>query len=132
MKKKHALILAVLATIIIAIIAMAIIFSNSAGNLEQLADYQIQDVDLSMIPDGTYTGRHKVFPINVEVKVVVSNHQITEIELVKHFNGQGSAAEVIPGRVMDAQSLDVDIVTGATYSSKVILKAIKAALSVNK
>jgi uncharacterized protein with FMN-binding domain len=31
--------------------------------------------------------------------------------------------------VVEAQTLEVDIVSGATYSSKVILKAIEAALN---
>ena len=55
-------------------------------------------------------------------------HMIKEIELKKHDNGQGFPAEIIPGKVVEAQSLEVDIVSGATYSSKVILKAIENAL----
>jgi uncharacterized protein with FMN-binding domain len=53
---------------------------------------------------------------------------IKKIEIVRHLNGQGKPAEVIPDRVIEMQSLDVDIISGATYSSKVILKAIENAL----
>jgi uncharacterized protein with FMN-binding domain len=60
--------------------------------------------------------------------VTVKNHTIKKIELLKHKNGQGQGAEIIPDKVMEVQSLKVDSVSGATYSSKVILKAIQDAL----
>lgn len=47
------------------------------------------------------------------------------LQLPLQSNGQGSGADVIPLRVVEAQSLNVDIVSGATYSSKIILLAIK-------
>ncbi len=54
------------------------------------------------------------------------------IELLKHTHGQGGAAEAIPGKVIEAQTLQVDTISSATYSSKVILKAIEQACSVKK
>jgi uncharacterized protein with FMN-binding domain len=84
---------------------------------------------LSKTNDGVYSGSYKVFPVVAEVKVTVKNHKISNIELVKHENGKGSSAEILPGKVVEAQSLDVDIISGATYSSKVILKAIENALN---
>ncbi len=38
-------------------------------------------------------------------------------------------AEKIPDKVLEEQSLQVDIVSGATFSSKVILKAVEDALN---
>jgi uncharacterized protein with FMN-binding domain len=96
-----------------------------------MSEITISEVDLEKIADGDYTGRHKIFPVAAEVKVNVKNHKITEIKLVKHNNGQGTSAEIIPDKVVEAQTLNVDIVSGATYSSKVILKAIENALSRN-
>lgn len=98
------------------------------ANLENLADKEISNIDLSKVRDGVYTGSYKMFPIDVEVEVTVSKHRISEIKLIKHNNGQGKSAEVIPDRVVEAQTLEVDIVTGATYSSIVILKAIENAI----
>ncbi len=37
-------------------------------------------------------------------------------------------AEIITDKVIDTQSLQVDAISGATYSSKTILKAIENAL----
>ncbi len=121
-------------------ILLAVLFCVTAGfligapavlrkNLTALALEEIPDVDLTEIADGVYTGSCTVLPVSAGVKVTVKDHVITEIGLVRHFNGQGSAAEILPEKVVEAQSLGVDIVSGATYSSKVILKAVRNALS---
>jgi len=126
MKKKHKIILGIL---VVVIIGAYFGIKTIESNLDQLKDLKISNVDISKVPDGTYTGSYKVFPIIAEVKVTVKNHEITGIELVKHKSGQGAPAEIIPSKVVEAQTLEVDTVSGATYSSKVILKAIENALN---
>ena len=59
---------------------------------------------------------------------LLEEHQIKGIELLEHVNGQGSGAEIIPATVVEKQTLQIDTVSGATYSSTVILKAIENAL----
>lgn len=98
------------------------------ANLLLIAHEEISNVDLSNAKDGVFSGTHKVLPVDVEVQVSLKDHKITEIILVKHFNGQGKAAEIIPSQVLTTQSLQVDAIAGATYSSKIILKAIQSAL----
>jgi len=129
MKRKHK-VLIIIGSIVIAIAVVAVIlFPSVEESLNQLASEKIQDVNLSEIPDGVYEGSCSVFPVSVKVEVAVENHAITDINLVEHNNGKGSAAEVLPGKVVEAQSLEVDAVSGATCSSKAILKAIKDALT---
>lgn len=126
---KRVILLVVLILVIVAAFTVVIVKSNIEANLEELENSTVSDVDLTKIADGTYTGEYSVFPVAAEVKVTIINHEIKEIELVKHNNGQGKRAEIIPAEVVKAQTLSVDIVTGATYSSKVILKAIENALN---
>lgn len=128
MNKKRKALLIVLAVLAVLVIGGTIFLDQVQQKLDALVEYKVEDVDLSTIPDGTYTGNYSVFPIAVEVNVTVANHAITAIELVKHQNGQGQAAESLPAAVMNQQTLSVDAVTGATYSSKVILLAIQNAL----
>lgn len=125
MKKKYIVLLSILGVVIFGIAAGIIYLSGFDG---RIASINVSDVDLSQIADGTYDGAYSMFPVSAIVKVTVKNRLLTNIELVKHVNGQGSAAEVLPGKVVDTQSLIVDTVTGATASSKVILKAIEDAL----
>jgi uncharacterized protein with FMN-binding domain len=127
MKRKLIIILIIILVLVAGgFITINIIMSNHE---RQIDDISITDLDLNRIPDGTYIGKHYVFPIDVEVNVTVKNHKITNIELVKHQHGQGEEAEEMANRVLEAQSLMVDAVTGATSSSKVILKAIEKALA---
>jgi len=49
--------------------------------------------------------------------------------ILEHDNGKGGKAEKIVDDVIKAQSLNVDVVSGATVSSKVILKAGEMALA---
>jgi uncharacterized protein with FMN-binding domain len=120
----------IIAVVVVVLIAIWGTMAYIQSNLKQLSDLTIARINLSKIDDGIYAGSYKSFPVAAEVLVTISNHRIAEIDLVKHSNGQGSGAEIIPGKVVEAQSLEVDIVSGATYSSKVILKAIEDALMI--
>ena len=99
------------------------------ANLEKLKALTIGNIDLLAVEDGSYTGAHKVFPIDVSVKVSVADHRMSDIVITKHKSGKGAPANAIVDRVLEHQSLQVDAIAGATYSSKVILKAIENALS---
>lgn len=119
---------------VVLVIAVVIVIAGFAAvsylekNLEALSAMEIADVDLTKIKDGTYTGYYQSMPVDAKVEVTVENHAIKEIKLLEHGNGQGKAAEAIPQKVVEAQSLKVDSISGATYSSRVILKAIEVAL----
>ncbi|MGD9567751.1 MAG: FMN-binding protein [Sedimentibacter sp.] len=66
--------------------------------------------------------------MSVEVNVYIRNHEIKDINIIKHTNGQGGSAEKITELILQSQSLKVDAISGATYSSKVIIKAVENAL----
>ncbi|HHX95734.1 MAG TPA: FMN-binding protein [Clostridia bacterium] len=125
MKRKYVFIIAAL----VLIIAAAGVKSYFETNFNRLENLTISDIDLTNVKEGNYRGSHEGFPVSAEVRVTIKDHKITEIEIVRHDNGRGAAAEKITERVIEAQSLDVDAVSGATYSSKVILKAIENALT---
>ncbi|MDF2546008.1 MAG: FMN-binding protein [Anaerosolibacter sp.] len=95
---------------------------------QMIADITIDEVDLSKIEDGIYTGTHDAIWVGADVTVTVKDHRITNIKLERHLNGHGEPAEVIPQKVIETQSLKVDTISGVTSSSKVILKAIEKAL----
>lgn len=126
MKKKALWILLLITAVLF--LAIAGVYTWISNNLTELAEIEISDVDISQKTDGVYFGSYKAFPVAVELEVTIQDHQIIQIDLLKHDNGQGTAAEAIPDRVIESQSLEVDVISGATYSSKVILKAIEDAL----
>ncbi len=109
-------------------VAGTLFVMKTQESLNQLVKQPISDVDLENVENGTYDGSYSAFPVSVTVKVTVEDHAITAIVITKHDNGQGKPAEAIVEEVIDHQSLEVDVMSGATYSSKVILLAIRDAL----
>ena len=128
-KKPKVILIALAALVIIVIFAVRAAMGNVEANLEQLSEQPLEEINLAGVADGLYRGSYTAFPVAVEVEVNVNEQVITAIELLKHQNGQGGAAEVILDDVIVAQSLEVDTVSGATYSSMFILKAVEDALS---
>lgn len=131
--KKRLIKLFLIFIVILCIISLTgfFVFQKIEDNLESLSQIEIEDINLSSIEDGLYRGKYKVIPIEVIIDVRIENHLITEMILIKHSNGKGELAEMILDDVMINQSLDVDLVAGATYSSLVILLAISDALRIS-
>lgn len=125
--KKHRWIRPVLIGLFVVIVAVSVSLAFVQAQLDKLKATQLETLDLSQVSNGTYEGSYTAFPVSVTLNVTVTNHQITSITILKHDNGQGKPAEVILSDVIDAQSLQVDVISGATYSSKVILLAIQDA-----
>jgi uncharacterized protein with FMN-binding domain len=87
--------------------------------------------DLVSVSGGVYRGYYDLSstPIEVTLDVSVQNQKITKIDMVKHrCSPVGKKAENIIDRIIETQSLDLDAVSGATASSKAILKAVESAL----
>ena len=123
------ILIGIVVLVLVLVVAFRVVVSKLESNLEALNSLTIEEVDLTNIEDGTYEGSYGSFPVSAIVEVTVRNHRITKIELVDHSNGQGQPAEVLPERVIESQSVKVDAISGATYSSRVILKAIETALA---
>lgn len=92
------------------------------------AEIKIQDIAFTTIKDDTYEGEEEMGPIHVITKSHFKNGKIEKIDLVKHTNGLGGAREEVINNVIEKQSLNVDTISGATTSSKIILKSIENAI----
>ena len=90
--------------------------------------FQIEYVDFAAIPNGIFTGYANNGIVQARVSVTVVDGVVTDIAILEHRQGRGRRAEAITVDVIDAQSLDVDVIASATYSSSTILKAIENAL----
>lgn len=119
----------IIIVVVIVLVGVFITYKVIDNNLNQLLTKEVDVINLTLIDDGLYPGKASTFPIEVEVLVEVADHKITNIELVKHVNGQGNDAYKIIDRVIQQNSIDVDVISGASYSSHVILNAISDALN---
>ena len=82
--------------------------------------------------DGVYEGTGAGLNGQIKVSVTVSGGKITEVKVLEHSETAGisdPAIEKIPAAIVEAQSADVDIVSGATFTSKGIIEAVKNALN---
>ncbi|MCL1837212.1 MAG: flavocytochrome c [Treponema sp.] len=80
---------------------------------------------------GTYQGAAPGFGGDITVEVTVSEDRILELSVVSHSETQGigtPAIEQVPEAIIKGQSLAVDNIAGATYSTKGIIDAATAAL----
>src|SRR6056297_2470816 len=119
------IIIAVLVIIIGMSIYFAVVFS---GMDDKINAVPISEINLSEVEDGIYRGEERIGLVGSVVEVEVKDHKITNITLIDHRNWRGKPAEAILGEVIAQQSLMVDTVSGATASSKVILKSIENSL----
>lgn len=95
---------------------------------ERITNLEIENVDFSRSPDGVYYGECVMRAVAARVRVTVKGGRVISCELLEHKTQRGSEADVIPSVVVSQQNLEVEAVTGATLSSKVILKAVERAL----
>jgi uncharacterized protein with FMN-binding domain len=91
------------------------------------AHVALPPLDLATIADGVYDGSATILHVTSNLRVTVSAARITSIVPAGSVdNGDISA---LTARVVRAQSLDVDGITGATITTKTVLKAIDNALA---
>ena len=90
-----------------------------------------QAAEPSVYNDGTYEGSAKGYGGNIDVKVTVEQDTITDINVVSAADETPSyynSAVAVIDSILTEQSVEVDGVSGATYSSNGIKNAVKAAL----
>jgi len=120
MKKKR--IKVILITIVIGImISIGYIFSKQLNQVDSLI---MDEIQMSQVEDGIYIGETETILVKVKVKIEIKDSKIENILILNHQNGLGSKAEKIIEDMIKQNRYDVDIVSGATISSKVIKSAV--------
>jgi uncharacterized protein with FMN-binding domain len=90
-------------------------------------------VDFSKLKDGTYHGTYEggmyKWRAN-ECDVKVSSGKVADIQMTasKDPGAKNTNTQMLYDRVIKAQSLQVDAISGATYTSKAYLQAVENAL----
>ena len=81
--------------------------------------------------DGVYEGEGIGFGGLTRVSVTVSGQQITAINILSQSDDASffNRAKAVIDEILEAQTLDVDTVSGATFSSRGIINAVKNALT---
>ena len=89
----------------------------------------IEDVSPECIPDGIYPGSFSYGGFAYAVEVGVAQHRIEWVEITRNRDTRyARKAERVVQNVIAHQSPDVDAVSGATTTSKALLKAVENAM----
>ena len=101
--------------------------SESDNSSAEIAAVQ----DASAYKDGTYYGTGKGFAGNIKVKVDIAGGKISAISIVSTKDGDSyvKSASSLLDTIVEKQSTNVDTVSGATFSSRGIIAAVRNALS---
>jgi len=126
-------------TLLILVLALVIaVFFGArymlAMNKEQQAvrALVIEDQDLSSVHDGTYFGNYTYGGFTYEVSVTVQSYTIRNIEILKNRNSKyAKMAEGVVDNILAKGNVSVEVVSGASTTSKALLKAIEQALACN-
>ena len=111
---------------------------ESAG-MESVEETEIENTEAAVVldgafdlADGTYEGSANGFSGKIKVSVVIKNQTIRSINILSNSDDEAffnRAKEGVTASILAKQSTDVDTVSGATYSSRGIMNAVKDALS---
>jgi len=114
---------------VIVIVAIIVLMNG----MEKGKAFEINQINLESIEDGTYTGSYDLTRWSNSVVVTVANHRIKKIEVVEDVLIQlDELTQRLFNNVIMKQSLDVDIETGSTVTSLAYLKSIENALGEQK
>lgn len=92
----------------------------------------MEDLDFTRVKDGTYTGSDTSLLCSVKLATTIKDGKISDIKILSHYVTYplaGRAYDIIPKRIVEKQSLDVDAVTAATVSTNNIKRAVRNALT---
>ena len=108
--------------------------SSSEGNNNSSSEQKTPEqteTKKSVYKDGTYTGFGDGMNGKVKVSVTISQDKITSISVGESSEDEEYLAEAkgVIDRIIASQSTDVDVISGATYSSNGIIGGVNEALS---
>src|SRR5664280_1059568 len=115
-----------LITFVILIVLFALVIGVYPWMLKAGANQLVLvPLNLANVTDGVYDGSARVLHVAPKLQVTVTGGKITTIAVVSPVAGDVNG---LTARVIEAQSLNVDAISGATISTKTVLKAIDNAL----
>lgn len=116
---------------------MGVLAAQHAAARTDVTDNDFYTVDVVVgekieLNENEYIGTGNGIGGPVKVKVKIEEGKMTAIEVVEQNETVGigdKAIEVIPQKILEAQNTDIEMVSGATVTSKAIIEAVKDALA---
>lgn len=118
----------------IIVILLGLIAGLFIYELDHTRNLAIGSVDLMGIDDGVYRGQSGLLLRSNALAVTVADHKITKIEILRDAmcpveDMREPVYTELFTAVIERQTIDVDVVSGATVTTKQYLKSIENALA---
>lgn len=106
---------------------------GDGGGTGSTESADVSDITEGTFEDGTYTGSGQGFSGTTTVRVTVKDHKITNIEILSHADSDTyfNKAKTLISKIISGNTTNVDTVSGATYSSRGIINAVRNALGLS-
>ncbi len=120
----------VLCIILVFVVAVGSLGLYITRGLKEGQDLAINPISAAQLADGKYEGSYGKGRWQNEVSVTIKDNRITQIDILKSVLFE--KPEVSKGlfdKVIEKQNTTVDVMTGATVTSKAYLKAVEDALT---
>ena len=126
--KKMIIVIAIAVPFLIVLSLVTKYFTDLAFYRDSMENITIDNVNFKTLRDGKYSGTYDAIMVSASVIVKVTGGKVVTIDVTKNKYEKGISAISIVKRIIDSQSLNVELVTGAKEDSKAILKAVEKAL----
>jgi uncharacterized protein with FMN-binding domain len=109
-----------------------ILLGCASQEMIRVRQMKIQNVDFSDLQDGEYKGSFSYSGFEYIVKTTIENHTIINIEMLHNRESKhAKQAEGVLTEIIERQTPGVDAISGATTTSKAIMKAVENSLLQN-
>ena len=109
------------------------IYEPATSKLVMTGEWRVETPDWESLGGTVYETKAGGYAGYVHVSVVLdAEGKILDVTVGQHNESEGygeKAIDVIPGLIVERQSLGVDAVSGATYTSEAIIKATAKAIT---
>jgi uncharacterized protein with FMN-binding domain len=105
--------------------------SNIHNKVERIKNFQISDISPATVAEGEYTAKVPFGKYVYRVKVTVKSGKMTDIVVLDNGTGNEYARRGLKviERILEKQTPAVDAITGATVTSKALMKCVEKALN---
>lgn len=112
---------------VIVAVLLAGLFGATRG-LKDIRKLEIGEVDLSSLTDGVYEGSYRKTRWNYNVRLTVHDGRINDVQFIEKPD-DGEFSDKAAQALLDAQSVAIDTVSGASINTRAFRKAVENALS---
>lgn len=118
----------VLAVVVPLVVIMIAFLGLNLLTLQKFRRIEIQDIYVSTLKDGTYSGETTIGGFTYKVEASIREQRIVDLKIIANRkSAYARFAEGVIPRIIEAQNANVDTITGATTTSKALLKAVENA-----